>query len=423
MQKEFTYYRGLLSDFIDDRLPIDRLDELLDYAQTNPKDYALLLDLPEIRERLEQRANDETIPVADVISGRIKQRLMKTVDHLENPGVPVVRRVHFLRRASFRWAAAAVVVFAVATIALVVFTSRRSDGHAEFVSAPDADVSAPVSSKAMITLADGSAVSLDSLNNGLLAEQGGVRLLKLDDGQIAYKPSEGETTREVQYNALYNPRGSKVIDMTLSDGSHVWLNAGSSITYPVAFVGNDRKVSIKGEAYFEVAVDASKPFFVTKGDIEVKVLGTHFNVNAYDDEKDIRVTLLEGSVKVSRHAEPDPAPKAQAGKDKKGGSVTLRPGQQALATGEQVVAKSDVDLDVVMAWKNGLFQFDYTPMDVVLKELSRWYNVDVVYEKGVPDIKLWGEMKRDLTLTQALKGLVKIGVKFRIDGKKLIVMP
>jgi ferric-dicitrate binding protein FerR (iron transport regulator) len=257
------------------------------------------------------------------------------------------------------------------------------------------DVEAPKSDKAMITLPDGRVIAVDSLTS---YAQGSVTVTRMADGRLVYA---GPGT-EVVFNTLTNPRGSKVIDMTLADGSRVWLNAGSSVTYPVAFVGHERKVNITGEAYFEVAHNASMPFKVSKGEMVVTVLGTHFNVNAYDEEADIKVTLLEGSVKVN--------------------NTLIKPGQQAVV-GKTVKIVNGVMLDEVMAWKNGFFHFNRASLEEVLGQLTRWYDVEVVYEGKIPERQFLGEMERDLNLSQVLKILERNQVHFRIEGKKVIVMP
>jgi ferric-dicitrate binding protein FerR (iron transport regulator) len=187
----------------------------------------------------------------------------------------------------------------------------------------------------------------------------------------------------------------------------VWLNSGSSLTYPVSFISNERKVSVTGEAYFEVAHDASRPFIVKNGSMDVQVLGTHFNVNAFkDDGNDTKVTLLEGSVKINN------------------GSATglLKPGQQAAVT-KEIKIVNDVDLNLVMAWKNGYFEFDNASLQNVLKEVSRWYDVDVVYEGHNQRRQFIGEIQRDLNLSEMLKILEKNKVHFKIEGKELRIMP
>lgn len=375
------------------------------------REFSAMLDNNEDSGLLQAIAGlSEAAPVSPSETGAIFSRVV----NIDKPTVPLRR---FSGSKIWRWAAAAVLIIGV-SMAVVVSTNRHTSPSV----ATTNDIPAPRQSKATITLAGGQTVSLDSLSQGLLAQQGNMKLVKLANGQIAYQAASGEVMKEMQFNTLSNPRGSKVIDIQLSDGSHVWLNAGSSVTYPIAFIGKERKVSITGEAYFEVAHDKSKPFYVINGSMEVKVLGTHFNVNAYDDESDIKVTLLEGSVSIAHHAEPNDS-------ESRKGSVILKPGQQGIIpilSSDQQLNKvhiiPNIDLDAVMAWKNGLFQFDRAPLDAVLKQLSRWYDVEVVYEKGVPDIKLWGDMKRDLTLVQVLRGLGKIGVNYKIEGKKLIVL-
>ncbi len=313
-----------------------------------------------------------------------------------------------------RYAAAVLIVLGLGSALVLSLDTQKKQSVATTSQkrASSNDINAPASNRATITLANGQKVFLDSVVNGELAKQGNIKLVKLANGQISYQPVTGSAIKELQFNTLLNPRGSKVIFVTLSDGSRVWLDAGSSVTYPVSFVGKERRVTITGEAYFEVAHDASMPFIVSKGDVQVEVLGTHFNFNAYDDETTIRTTLLEGSVKVKFH-------------DK---HVVIKPGQQAqlensVAPSSQKTLKvaGDIDIEQVMAWKNGSFAFNRTPLSHVLIHLSRWYDVEIVYEQGVPDIKLGGEMKRDLSLSQVLKGLGQLGVNFRIEGKKLFI--
>ena len=195
--------------------------------------------------------------------------------------------------------------------------------------------------------------------------------------------------------------------MTLSDGSQVWLNAGSSVTYPVAFIGNERKVSITGEAYFEVAHDIAKPFIVSKGDLQVQVLGTRFNINAYDDESDTRVTLLQGSVKVKQ--------------GKKEGM--LQPGQQAQIT-SAIKITGDIDVEQVMAWKNGLFMFDRAGIQDVMRQLARGYDwtciTRAIFRKG----GFKGEISKDLSVSQVLNGLTATRIHFTMEsGNRITILP
>lgn len=299
-------------------------------------------------------------------------------------------------------AAAAAVVIAISAVTYYM-VNHKPHNSAEMVKTPvpPSDIKPPQINRATITMADGKILYLDSAVDGTLAVQDNMQLIRLDEGQIVYRGS----AKELIYNTLTNPRGSKVINMTLSDGSKVWLNAGSSITYPVAFVGNERKVSVTGEAYFEVAHDITKPFTVNKAELQVEVLGTRFNINAYDDEPDIRITLVEGSVKI---------------KDSENEGV-LKPGQQAqVASGLKII--SNADIDQVMAWKNGFFVFDRADIRDVMRQLARWYNLDVQYEGTVPEGTFKGGISKDLSLVQVLTGLTATRIHFRMEGENKITI-
>ncbi|HZW64939.1 MAG TPA: FecR domain-containing protein [Hanamia sp.] len=330
----------------------------------------------------------------------IEARLMRKI----NAGGPHRRPVFYHIRFQ-RWAAAAVILlFSAIGYFLINHHNSKTQQVAKVVSN---DVKAPQQNKAVIRLANGKMIYLDSVGNGALALQGNVQLIKLSNGQIAYTHKQGEVSTKMEYNTLSNPRGSKVIHMVLSDGSKVWLDVASSITYPVSFTGKERRVSITGEAYFEVAHDAMKPFYVNHRDMNIRVLGTHFNVNAFEDEgADIKVTLLEGKVNVNN----------QASKE------TLKPGQQAIVN-DKIKVINDVDLDEVMGWKNGYFEFNNSGLANVLSQVSRWYNVDVVYKGYNKPRQFMGEIQRDLNLSEILKILAKNGIQFQIEGNKLIVLP
>lgn len=314
-------------------------------------------------------------------------------------GQPQISRIHLLRRSWFRYAAAVLLLIGIAAIAVVVFSDRQLNIAGTDVAESANNDALPGRDRAILTLANGKTILLDSMQ-GNIVQQGDFTVVN-QNGKLDYEGKDNT----VQYHTLSIPNGGQY-KLQLPDGTDVWLNAASSITYPTAFVGKDRYVTITGEAYFEVAKDKSKPFHVKVNDMEVEVLGTHFNINSYSEEDAVKTTLLEGSVKVIKAND----------------MAMLKPGQQAQYAG-RISVINDADLDQVMAWKNGSFLFDGTPLTAVMRQLSRWYDVDVVYEKGVPDINLGGEMKRDLNLSQVLKGLGKMGVNFRIEGKKLVVLP
>jgi len=259
---------------------------------------------------------------------------------------------------------------------------------------------------AILTLSDGKKVLLDSLGNGIVANQNGTKII-LKNGLLVYD-KEGKSTGGMVYNTMSTPKGRQY-QVRLPDGTQVWLNSESSITYPTLFAGNERKVEITGEAYFEVTKNPKMPFRVKmNGQAEAEVLGTHFNINAYTNEAAIKTTLLEGSVKIT------------SGSDK----AMLSPGQQAqLSTSKKIRIVKNVEIEKIMAWKNGLFNFEGADLDDVMRQLSRWYDIDVVYEKEIPDIEFVGEVSKNVSLSGVLEGLHGVGVHFRIEGRRLVVLP
>jgi ferric-dicitrate binding protein FerR (iron transport regulator) len=280
----------------------------------------------------------------------------------------------------------------------------------------------PGGNKAILTLSDGNTIVLDNAQNGLLAQQGNAKIIKQNDGALRYNREGGATSKPftidhspLTYNMLATPRGGQY-QLILPDGSKVWLNAASSIRYPTAFAGNSREVELDGEGYFEVAKDASKPFHVKTRAQDVEVLGTHFNVNAYSDEEAIKTTLLEGKVKVSSMVN--------------GEWSMLKPGQQAMVSpstgggrGEVLTIDDNIDLDQAVAWKNGLTAFKSADIKSIMRQVARWYNVEVVYEGNIPPRKFTGGIARSARLSELLHLLEVSKVHFRLDGNRLIVMP
>lgn len=298
---------------------------------------------------------------------------------------------------SLGWIAAAVVI-GVTTIAITINTSKDKTIPASVVTQPAKTDVAPGHDGAVLTLANGKTIVLDDAKDGKLTD-----VAVKNHSQVSYVDGNKE---KVELNTMTTPKG-KQFSLVLGDGTKVWLNAASSITYPTAFVGNERKVHITGEVYFEVTHDVKKPFNVTVNGMNVQVLGTHFNVNSYGDQGGIKTTLLQGSIKVSI------AGKAQM----------IKPGQQAQVSNETIKVVSNTDVAAVMAWKNGFFSFEGVDIKVLMKEISRWYDVEVIYQ-GEPKDLFSGEIDRNLTLNQVLKGLADTKVRYRIeDGKKLIILP
>lgn len=329
-----------------------------------------------------------------------------------------LRKPALYRRGWFRWAAAA-------CIGVLVVGSywlwRRGEKAVMPVAAPQQWVSevAPGGNKAILTLGNGSTILLDSAANGTLTEQDNAKVSKQGDGVLAYEGGAAGGRKPgaaggVSYNTLTTPRGGQY-EVRLPDGTRVWLNAASSLTYPTAFTGRSRKVTMTGEAYFEVAPDRQRPFEVGTGGLTVDVLGTHFNINAYTDEAYVGTTLLEGSVKV------------KTGK----AAMVLRPGEQGLTenpagdrgTAGGIKTAASVNLEQVMAWKNGLFYFNHADIQTIMRQLARWYDVEVEYQGVLPVRDFRGKMQRDLQLSQVLKFLEQSDVHFTLMGKKIIVRP
>ena len=269
----------------------------------------------------------------------------------------------------------------------------------------------PGGNKAILTLADGKEIVLTGARNGILATQRNTEIKKTEDGKIIYTNDQSlsdKSSANVQYNTITTPRGGQY-QVTLPDGSRVFLNAASSLIYPTVFAGNERKVTLAGEAYFEVAHNSHQPFRVSSNGQTVEVLGTHFNINAYSDERLIKTTLLEGSVRVSRGQK----------------TVVLKPGQQAQIsdrdTDSDISIISDADIEEAVAWKNGLFILD-DHIQPVMRLISRWYDVDVIYDGAAPDDIFGGEVPRFQNISEVLKVLqLTKKVHFKIDGRKIIV--
>ena len=310
------------------------------------------------------------------------------------------------------WIAAASVIFVLGIGGY--FFGNKEKAVAQFaltkvVTEKANDVAPPAVSHATITLANGQSISIDSVKSGILVLQNNIALTKTKDGKIQYASGEQDGNARLVFNTLTNPRGSRVINMVLNDGSRVWLNAASTITYPVAFEGNDREVTVTGEVYFEVAHDLNKKFIVKANGLSTEVLGTHFNVNSYSDEDEIKVTLLQGSVKVATT---------------NGSSTVIRPGEQAVdgRNGKLTISRI-VNTDDVIAWKNDRFIFNDANIKSIMKEIARWYDVEIDYQGKVDDLNFGGNMSRQKSVSELLKRMEATqAVKFKVEGRKITVI-
>jgi ferric-dicitrate binding protein FerR (iron transport regulator) len=271
--------------------------------------------------------------------------------------------------------------------------------------APSTDIK-PGGNKAILTLADGRKIDLGTTANGLVADQGSTKVAKLSDGQLVYKKTVGEKPPSIAYNSLSTPKAGQ-FELLLPDGTRVWLNNASTIRYPVAFTGPDRTVELAGEAYFEVAKDAAHPFRVkVQTGATVDVLGTSFNIMAYSDEPTERTTLIDGSIRITENNQ----------------SALLKPAEQtALDPHGTLNVIPNVNVQEVIAWKNGYFHFDHASLQTTMRQLARWYDIDVVYQGQIPDHEYQGRIQRDLLLSDVLKNLESDQIHFKLEGRKLIV--
>jgi transmembrane sensor len=266
---------------------------------------------------------------------------------------------------------------------------------------------APGKDGAVLTLSNGQQIVLDSAANGRLTVQGNTQVSK-ENGQIIYDHSQSNALETIAYNTLSTPRGRQ-FEVTLPDGTSVWLNAGSSITYPTSFTGKSREVSITGEVYFEVTKDQSMPFHVKVNNMDVTVLGTHFNINSYSNEASIKTTLLEGSVRVTKGTE----------------TGLLKPGQQAEINkaGNKISIHDEVDTDLAMAWKNGFTSFKSADIKSIMRQVERWYDVDVSFEGNIPLRTFTADVSRNAPVSEILKILDESKIHYKIEDKKIIVIP
>lgn len=338
---------------------------------------------------------------------------------LDEPGLRAAKSavwaklpIHNTAAKTFRlWPAIAVAasILMVVGAGLIFFKNQHEANAIARLQQEEASIQ-PGGPKAMLTLADGSKISLDEAANGKLANQAGITITKTKEGQLVYTMSPSSTgTAAVQtYNTISTPKGGQY-QINLPDGTKVWLNAASSLIYPIAFADRERKVELKGEAYFEVSPDKEKPFRVVTDQQTVSVLGTHFNISAYADDGFVKTTLLEGKVKVQL-------------KDLDVSAV-LSPGEQSVLK-ERTFNVQKVDVEEAIAWKNNTFLFQNEELGDIMREISRWYDVEVVCPPDMAKVTFSGSGSRDKSIKQALRIMQLTGtVHFKFEGRRITVMP
>lgn len=348
----------------------------------------------------------------------VYQRIFSKVEAEINLQSPAIHQLHpdpnslEPKKSLFNWQKIAVAAALILTSSIAIYFYQQHANTAPTEQLTFKNEVKPGGDKAILKLADGTEVELDGAKNDLLAQRKDINFNNTKDGQLAYNKqnsSDIQQTEALKYNTVSTPRGGQY-RIILPDGTKVWLNAASSIRFPTNFLPGERKVSISGEVYFEVAKNKHQPFRVISDTQILEVLGTKFNISAYPDQPQINTTLAEGSVKLGRiqtHT-----------------YQLLKPGEQAqMKTKDQSPAKiSSADLEEVLAWKNDAFVFNNTPTDEVMKQMQRWYNVELEYKGPVPNLSFTGVIPRDSNLSTFLKVLEGTGgVKFGIEQNKVII--
>jgi ferric-dicitrate binding protein FerR (iron transport regulator) len=401
----------LLGQYADNLCTPEETDELFDIIKASQEDETLHAFLQEQWDHL-QIEKSEKQPDWNRLFEAIRPA----------PVIPLYRRT------SIRWIAAAAIIMMIVGGWWMIERRSQDAGHKSQVAIHD--VPAPTNTRAVITLADGSKVYLDSASNGTIAQQNNVNVVKNNEGEIQYKLT-ANSQQLTAYNTLFNPRGSKVISLTLSDGTKVWLNSESSLRYPASFAPSalNREVEITGEAYFEVKHNSKQPFKVhlPNGSI-VEDIGTSFNINAYGDEADIKTTLIEGSVKLSPAGGGDLNGSPNNKRPGVDNGTILKPGEQAVINNPanpsilKILVQDNVDVDEVMSWKNGRFSFTDASIETILKEISRYYDAEIIYQDEIPG-QFVADISRDVPVSKLLQILELTNrVHFKIEGKRITVM-
>ncbi|NGM67180.1 FecR family protein [Sphingobacterium sp. SGR-19] len=399
MEKTPYTIRQLFHRFLQNRCTSEELDRLYQYFEIDENE-AVLREI--ILEELDKDL-EEGNEVAQ------EQHLSLLFDQL-NEKIQGAREVPLYKRLlSSRWVQIAATISLVAFLAVASYRYMNPPAPIEKLVKSEADYPQPGSDKAVLTLFNGKQVVLNDAKQDQILKEAGVTVFNAEEGLVVYQVDESVVPGhhdDTQINTISTPRGGQY-QIVLTDGTKVWLNASSSLEFPSHFSGDSRKVKLIGEAYFEVAHQASKPFFVQTAESEVEVLGTIFNVMAYPEEKSSQITLLTGSVNINKKSE----------------TVRLHPGQQAEITRDRKsIRVLNVDPESIVAWKNGIFLFDGSDLQQVMRQVGRWYNAEVEYQDGVPPVKLTGMVSRKDSLAVLLEILERAGgLDVDVYGNKVMV--
>lgn len=396
--------RQLLAQYFDNTINREDCEVLLRYLD-EARDPLLISSL--IDEILEKKASD--IPFKPLQREQVYGRLMTDIHHRQAVSAMTTSRPKITRFG--RWIRVAALLVMTVSVSLLIYRYAASPSveHVELTSdESNQDILLPDGNQAILTLTDGRTIIVNDSVGGVLALESGVEIRHTEEGSIVYDVKSATlTSGEIPYNTFSTPKGHSY-QLSLPDGTRVWLNTGSSLRFPVAFAGDERKVTLTGEAYFEVSHDAGKPFEVQANGSTIQVLGTHFNVSAYTDDKRVTTTLVEGAVNVSKNGE----------------TVALKPGQQAVVhDGTGQISQSSADIRSVLAWKNGYFRFDDETIESIISKISRWYDIGEVEYQGQFNDRFTGTFQRSKGVSQLFGHLEKLApVRFEIKERRIVVM-
>ncbi|WP_183561463.1 FecR family protein [Mucilaginibacter sp. SP1R1] len=392
----------LLWQYFNDTISNADCVELLNYLGTNnPDEVAELID--EEMLKLEEESKIDGFQGKNILE-RIKAD-SRFINTQAGPEKHQTKIISLFRN----WRNVAALLIFLSAVSFYFLSDKKKQSENQ-QSAANAQI-VPGSNKATLTLANGKVIVLDSVANGVCAKSGRTVVDKTPKGELIYRTladsGNSNVNAAVVYNTLSTPRGGQY-QVKLPDGTNVWLNSSSSLSYPVEFKGNERRVKLTGEAYFEVAKNKEKPFYVSADNAEIKVLGTHFNIAAYNDDDELTTTLLEGAVQVNKNSK----------------QAFLKPGQQAvIKNSADFIAVSEAEVNSAMAWKNGYFVFDDDNLVTIMKKVSRWYDVDIEYQHHFENQRFGGTFYRSKNITELLHNLEKIGkVHFKVTGRRITVM-
>lgn len=384
----YTRYRGK-------RLSKEELEEFL-----------MLLNDSATRKEIELLADAEWSTLIEHRQANIDWEFMYTSITSSH----IARRGHRMRTLITRMAvAAAVITIIVSGYFLTVPHSDKNNDKTAIITLKNIEVIQdvlPANNVVVLTLANGEKIIVDNIHNGQHIAND--QALPIKEGtSLNYEMPAASATSEITWHTVATPKG-KQFRLVLSDGSIVWMNAASSVRYPVAFAGPDRRIEVTGEVYLDVHKDPDHPFIASVGDVDIQVLGTSFNIKAYHDEDGVTTTLVEGKVNLRKGER----------------SLVMSPNQQVMVPASgPFTMRNGIDTDIITAWKQGIFYFDKADINTILREISRWYDVEVNIEGSLPQKKYWVIINRSSSLSSVLTALKATDLKFKIDNKRLLVQP